>query len=66
MSRIIIKEKCSGCGRCVASCRKGAIQLVSEFPGGYGEKRARVSYQECTLCGACFSVCQRNALVLIP
>ncbi|MDY0190728.1 MAG: 4Fe-4S binding protein [Desulfuromonas sp.] len=66
MARIIITQKCIGCGRCVSSCRTEAISLVSEYPGGYGKKSAKVDYARCTLCGACFSVCSRKALVLVP
>jgi len=66
MSRIIIKKKCTGCGQCLPSCRRKAIQLASEYPGGYGKKTAKVIYQKCTLCGACVSKCPRHAIVLAP
>ncbi|OQY21377.1 MAG: hypothetical protein B6I37_08795 [Desulfobacteraceae bacterium 4572_35.2] len=65
MSRLIVKKKCTGCGQCLPSCRKGAIQFVSEFPGGYGKKTAKVLYQKCTLCGVCVEVCPHHAIVLV-
>ena len=66
MSGIIIQQNCSGCGRCIASCRAGAIILITEHPNGYGKKTASVITERCTLCGACLSICPRQALVFEP
>ncbi|MCL4425276.1 MAG: aldo/keto reductase [Firmicutes bacterium] len=47
--RLLVEEWCSGCGRCLAACRTGALVLE----GG----RVRVQEERCLLCGYCSYFC---------
>jgi electron transfer flavoprotein alpha subunit len=52
---IIDKEKCIGCGLCVANCAFGAIEVVDGI--------AQVN-EKCTLCGTCVDSCETEALAI--
>lgn len=50
-------SKCTGCGRCIEACPKGAISI-----GPYGEKMIAVTDRDkCVNCGACVSACPNDA-----
>jgi pyruvate formate lyase activating enzyme len=46
---LVRKEKCIGCGACVAACPEGVLELTSE---GIAHDRF-----DCTACGICTGVC---------
>ncbi len=61
MKRKIIEidqEKCNGCGKCVAACVEGAIQLVNG-------KAQLVNENHCDGLGACIGECPQGAITLI-
>ena len=51
------KDKCTGCGDCVPSCPKGAIQIVNG--------RSRTDRQLCTGTGICVKTCNHKARTLM-
>ncbi len=54
----IDEELCNGCGRCVAPCAEGAIQLV--------DGKAKVIREElCDGAGFCLGVCPTGALTIV-
>ncbi|MCW4038871.1 MAG: electron transfer flavoprotein subunit alpha [Candidatus Bathyarchaeota archaeon] len=54
MSEIrVLREKCTGCGLCIAACPFQCISLV--------EEKAVIS-DECRLCGICVDVCPEQAI----
>lgn len=54
------KEKCTGCGCCVQSCSKGAIELVLDE---YGYQKYRINEDKCIKCGLCIRICPSNHLM---
>ncbi len=62
-ARIVI-EACCGCGRCVKTCRFGAIR---EAPGNeLGGMTYTVDAIACEGCGACVQVCPAHAIEFEP
>ena len=57
-------ERCSGCGRCVSACPLDLISLETEFPAGWGRKRAVLNAERCLGCGVCARACPIGALTL--
>lgn len=51
----INKEKCIGCGACVATCPFGAIEMESDG-------KAVVDLDKCQGCGKCQKVCPVDAI----
>jgi electron transfer flavoprotein alpha subunit len=45
----IDKDKCTGCGRCLAVCPFGCMEVV---------ERKAIIKEGCTVCGACRDVCE--------
>jgi len=54
----LTSAKCDGCGKCVAKCRTGAIQIYS----GQEDAKVQVDRQLCTNCGECIAACYTGAL----
>ena len=52
-----ITEKCVGCGRCVAACPNGAIELV--------DGKAKTDRSKCNACGACVKACPVEAREIV-
>lgn len=55
MVAVVDKEKCTGCGVCVASCPVDAISMDAD--------KANIS-DECISCGACVGECSVEAISL--
>ena len=58
VKRMIVKideEKCTGCGKCVAPCAEGAIQIING-------KAKVVSEQVCDGMGFCIGICPKSAI----
>lgn len=49
-------EWCKGCGLCIRSCPKGAIQKSGKFNGS-GYETVSVHPELCVYCGSCYTVC---------
>lgn len=52
---MVDKNKCIGCGTCVAICPVGAISLD-------GEGKAVIDKEKCIRCGACQASCPVEAI----
>lgn len=58
----IDKERCKGCGLCVASCPKAVLSMSSQFNSkGYSPAEARQP-DKCTGCGMCALMCPDVAI----
>ena len=51
---VVNKEKCIGCGACVATCPVEAIELV--------DSKAQINKEKCVSCGACQGTCPVEAI----
>lgn len=50
------RNRCTGCGDCLAVCREGALSLA--------EGELTIARDRCTRCGACAAACQTEALMM--
>jgi anaerobic sulfite reductase subunit C len=48
-------SKCTGCGLCMATCKRRTIQVK--------DKKAVIDYTNCAWCGACRSACTQKAIM---
>ena len=51
---VVIDERCTACGLCVATCPEGALRAAPRRPD--------VLDARCTACLACVEVCPRDAI----
>lgn len=51
---IIKSELCTGCGTCVGTCPKDAIEIVKSQNGIYVPQ---INHEKCNKCGICLTVC---------
>jgi len=59
---IIDKERCKGCGLCVATCPFGVLALTSEL-NRYGYNvAAPAAPEKCTACAMCAQMCPDAAI----
>lgn len=50
----VVKEKCSGCGKCVEICPAGAISMKNG--------KASIDLKKCAGCLACVTLCPQKAI----
>lgn len=63
---LFIEDYCDGCGRCVESCRYGALSLsATGRPGRQSSKRAVVDLAKCVLCGYCAAACREFSIKVV-
>lgn len=55
---VINKEKCVGCGKCVASCQFKALEIK--------KNKSELNYFLCEGCGLCEIICPQKAIELNP
>jgi pyruvate formate lyase activating enzyme len=53
----LYKDRCTGCGQCVAACSTGASRLL--------EKKSTIDRDKCIGCGECVGVCPNEARKLM-
>lgn len=52
---LLITDRCTGCGRCLASCPQQCIDT--------GTVPFRIRNENCLMCGRCVEVCPREAVI---
>ena len=55
--RLVVYDRCTACGLCVAECDQGALTM--------GEKKAVVDESKCILCGYCAAVCPEYVIRVV-
>ncbi|HJU88184.1 MAG TPA: FAD-dependent oxidoreductase [Gemmatimonadaceae bacterium] len=55
----VVLESCTGCGKCVKTCKTGALRLEGE------PTLAVVEQDRCTRCGDCVSSCPEGAIAIV-
>ena len=53
---IIDKEKCIGCGKCVADCVSEKLKIT--------DGKAEFMYERCIQCGHCYAICPSGAVTM--
>jgi ferredoxin len=58
----VVKERCTGCRRCVKRCSHHVLEAVKTNAGTYVVVK---NPDRCTACGDCIGKCRFNALELV-
>ncbi|WP_085315308.1 ATP-binding protein [Derxia lacustris] len=62
----IDSARCTGCGRCVASCPPHVLWLDADGPNGMGRKRSVLhDAPGCTGCAICATTCPFDVISMV-
>ena len=61
---IIDKERCKGCGLCIANCPKNILEKAEDYNGQGAYYTVCVDADACIGCGACAVMCPDAAIVV--
>lgn len=61
---LIDKERCKGCGLCIANCPKKILEKTSEVNGQGLYYTVCVDEDSCIACGACAVMCPDAAITI--
>ncbi len=59
---VAVTDRCTGCGRCIATCPVRILSLESTAAEGRGRKRIAADLTYCLGCGVCVRNCPRGGL----
>ena len=54
------RSRCTGCGTCLASCPRQAVNLDLDFKTG-----SKINHERCDACGKCVETCRPEALKIV-
>lgn len=54
---VLVPELCKGCGRCIDSCKRHAIQLGDQINQLSGHVPVEIDLEMCNACGVCMAAC---------
>ena len=61
----IDKERCKGCGLCIANCPKNILQKTDDINGQGAYYTVCVDESQCIACGACALMCPDAAIEIL-
>ncbi len=59
MAVVILKERCKGCGYCIAVCPKKALTQTQNL-NKQGYNYVEVDEETCVECGMCYTMCPES------
>ena len=59
--KVVIQDRCKGCGFCVAFCPRQALRLSAQF-NKKGYHYPEVDHERCVHCGLCDALCPEFAI----